>query len=264
MRTGTLIERYEEKCGELLARLLTNADPADESVRLAAAAKLREAHHRFIQNNPHLVEAQQEPQLRAAMEAAIARILKPVAAETKASNGGPEEELKPLLAQAARETGGFTLSGVLAGVSICAAGAAALILSGVASVAVGEKASRFIRFESEYQRSVPALKEAASFLRKVEADIRKRQREQPDELTKTAGTKFVTLATVSPELKLPGGLPAGTSVVVRANKAAYKILFNWPLCMAAAIGMPELVDPKRSNGLSCSNFGVWNEAGKSL
>lgn len=256
---------YGEKCREYLDRALQSADSGDTAARAAAIGKLRNAHERLITNNPQLVETGQEPFLRSAMEEIIAEYEgSPEAAPVQnqfdvPSVAGDNPARKPV---ARKPYLAFASGFVVAGLAI-----AALALSGIADVAFGAKSSRIAKFEQEHQRSIPQLHSAMAFLQAVEADIQRRQRENPEQLTEMAGERLIPLRRLDATLHAsqPKDLPRGSNVAVRANGDAYKILFNWPLCRVAAIEMPDLVDSRRSNdGLNCSHFGVWNEEGASF
>lgn len=108
---------------------------------------------------------------------------------------------------------------------------------------------------------------ANEYLIETTDKIKKLQADTPDELTKIAGKKFVSLKLINEELfeARPKGLAWTENIIVRADKNAYKVLMNSNLCTVVAIDNPELVDPKRDNKKrTCMYFGYWNEAGKKL
>src|SRR5690606_23024551 len=70
---------------------------------------------------------------------------------------------------------------------------AAMASSGAVDIAFGEKYSRVARFEQEHQRSIPQLNSAIDSLKTVEADVQRRQRENPEQLAKIAGERLVPL-----------------------------------------------------------------------
>ena len=117
------------------------------------------------------------------------------------------------------------------------------------------------KLKYQYEEALPQVPVAINFLRTVAAAIVKMQKADPAGIEAKASAKYVPLQALDPQLgkQMPASLPHGSSIIVRADKDNYKILFNWTLCGAVRVEQPEMVDPVRTKAdvLGCPYFGLW-------
>jgi hypothetical protein len=117
------------------------------------------------------------------------------------------------------------------------------------------------KLKYQYETTLPQVPVAIDMLNKVSAMVVQMQKADPAGLEAKAAKKYISLKAFAPDLdkQMPASLPIGSSIIVRADKDNYKILFSWTLCGAARIAKPEMVDPVRSkvDVLGCPYFGVW-------
>jgi hypothetical protein len=287
------MDDYKERYRRYLENLLVNAGD-DPDARLKAIATLRASHERLLINNPRLAGTDTEALLNAAVEAVIAEYSGPdgpvqagptddayVPAADERREHAHQSEAPPQPSPSfsaepaapapapARKTGLLSrhMPVFRAGAGAACAVLAVLAATSLAGVSFGDKARRAALFEEEHQRSAARLPEVVGFLGRIVEEVERMQQDNPDRLVEIAGRRFVGIQRLSRDLssQQPADLPSGSLFLVRANAEGYKVLFTWPLCRAAAIEMPHMVDPERRNdGLNCSHFGLWNEAGSGL
>lgn len=113
------------------------------------------------------------------------------------------------------------------------------------------------------EQARPLVDDTTQFLRKVRDEIISLQKSAPDELKTKAGERFVRVTEILPALGAEeAGLAGPPVTVVRADEAGYKVLVISPVCPAARLLEPDLVDLVRDKyPFVCSYFGYWNEAG---
>jgi hypothetical protein len=113
----------------------------------------------------------------------------------------------------------------------------------------------------QYDSALPHLSTAMSFLHKVSDSIVAKQKADGDALARTASANFIPLKALDPQLakQMPATLPLGTTMIVRADKDDFKILYNWTLCGTAKVAKPDMVDPvrDRADAVGCPYFGLW-------
>jgi hypothetical protein len=143
------------------------------------------------------------------------------------------------------------------------------ILGGLATAAVLVLGLQFkprdpvaAKLMQQYEATAPLLPAAVDYLHKIADAVVEMQKNDPAALeAKDSSSRFVGLGTFDPALakQFPRSMPPGSSIVIRANRKDYKVLFSWTLCGAARFTKPEMVDPVRSRAdtLGCSNFGLW-------
>jgi hypothetical protein len=150
------------------------------------------------------------------------------------------------------------LAMLVAGALLGGVAAAATMMVGFHFRPIGPVA---VELKRQYDETRPLMPAAVDYLHRVAEAVIGMQRTDPAALEAKAANKFVPVAALDPELakKLPSSMPAGSGVLVRADKDDYKILFGWTLCGAARFAKPEMVDPvrTRANVLGCPFFGVW-------
>lgn len=277
------MDDYKERYRRYLENLLVNAGN-DPDARLKAIATLRASHERLLINNPRLAGTDTEALLNAAVEAVIAEYSGPdgpvqadptgdayVPAADERREHAHQSEAPPqpspsFSAEPAARRGILSrkLPVFLAGAVAACAVLVVLAATSLAGVSFGDTARRATLFEQEHQRAAARLPEVVGFLGRIVEEVERMQQDNPDRLVEIAGRRFVGVQRLSRDLssQQPADLPSGSLFLVRANAEGYKVLFTWPLCRAAAIEMPHMVDPERRNdGLNCSHFGLWNEAG---
>lgn len=253
------MEHIRSKYRAYLERLLSGRDPADPHATEKAFTTLREAHERLMEKNPHFIENGREREFREAMEAVIQEHAIPPQPEITRPDNDTSESGAP-------QNGGYKglFTGFAAGALLVAIVAFLLVTFNVIAISTGDAAERAALFEQDFQRSVGQLETVAPFLKEVEAEILRRQKEDAVSLNELAGKKFVSLATFDKALnaKVPKPLPPGTAFIVRATDKAYKVVATGPLCRTAVMKLPDLVDPQRKrHGLNCARIGYWNKAG---
>lgn len=136
---------------------------------------------------------------------------------------------------------------------------------GLIDIAFGSDAQRRINLDSQFLADQSVIPIANDYLIAAANSVRQMQSSNPAKLEKLASKNFVSLQEINPELHKvqPKQLGKYTTVIVKADRNAYKVLMNWPLCSAAKSIYPQLVDPVRtSDGNHCSFFGYWNDAGE--
>jgi hypothetical protein len=154
--------------------------------------------------------------------------------------------------------GAASIVSALAGGAIlgCIATAAAMIL-GLQFQPYSPVAAKLMQ---QYEATAPLLPAAVDYLDKVRDAVVAMQKSDPAALEAKA-SKYVSIGSFDPALakEFPKTMPTGSSIVIRANRNDYKILFNWTLCGAARIAKPELVDPVRirTDVFGCPYFGLW-------
>lgn len=263
LRTDTFdevnVEQIRSKYRAYLGRLLSGSDPADPYATEKAYAALREAHERLMEKNPHIAENGREREFREAMEVVIQEHAIPPQPETMPRDShSSTNETSPISKYSA------LFAGFVAGALLVAFAGLLLTTFNVVVFFTGDAAARAVLFEEDFQQSVGQLEVVGKFLKKVEAEIINRQKENPVSINELAGKKIISLAVFDEALnaEAPKGLPTGTAFIVRATEKAYKVAATGPLCRAAAVNMPELVDPRHTRyGVNCLRFGYWNEAG---
>ncbi len=256
------MEQIKSKYRAYLGRLLSGSDPADPHAMEKAFVALREAHERLMDKNPHFAENGRDREFRKAMEAVIQEHATPILSETTPSKDHASRTGTP-------RDGAYKglLTGFAAGALLITITGFLLTTFNVIAISSGDAAERAALFEEDFQQSVGQLEIMAPFLKKVEAEIHRRQKEDPVSLNELAGKKFIPLANFDKGLyaKTPKRLPKGTALIVRATDKAYKVVATGPLCRTAALNMPDLVDPRHGGqGLNCLRFGYWNEAGRNF
>jgi hypothetical protein len=116
--------------------------------------------------------------------------------------------------------------------------------------------------KKQYEKTAPHVPAAIEFLQKASDAILKLQKSDPAGIEAKASKRFVALRTVDPQLdkQMPASLPPNTSIIIRADRNDFKLLFNWTLCGAVKLLKPEMVDPVRDNpdALGCPYFGLWS------
>jgi hypothetical protein len=145
---------------------------------------------------------------------------------------------------------------------------AGVVLGGLVTAAVMAFGFQFRPFDPvaatlmrQYNATAPLLPAAVDYLHKVADAVAEMQKTSPEELETKASHRFIPVSTLDPALwkQFPKSMPPGSSVVLRADKSGYKVLFNWTLCGAAYFAKPEMVDPVRARAgmLGCPYFGLW-------
>jgi hypothetical protein len=145
------------------------------------------------------------------------------------------------------------------------------ILGGIATAAAIVLGLQFQPYDpiaaklmQQYNATALLVPAAVEYLHKVTDAVVKMQKDDAAALEAIASEKSISVASLNPALwkQFPKSMPPGSSVIVRANKNDYKILFNWTLCGAARVTAPQMVDPRRaqSEALGCPYFGQWTSA----
>lgn len=155
------------------------------------------------------------------------------------------------------------LPALAAGMILGAVGAVLVMPKPLPALPKGEKALAVL--EHKYVSALPQIPIAVDFLNKVSDAVIAMQKKDRAGLEAKASKTFIGLRTLDPELakQMPASLPAGSTVIVRADGFNFKILFNWTLCGAIQIARPEMIDHVRDrvNGLGCPYFGLWTSGG---
>ena len=296
------MELYRQKYREYIDKILQNIDPSDQESVENAFAKLRESNEQMISRNEDWEVTGRAQLMRDALEDAIREqvpapdegyadlavdplsghkvsnpthdISDPIAdpsygmtaSATHVDSGSSAASAGHVSVTKTKRPGNF-LTGLAVGVGATAAAAIAVVATGLAGPNLGGQSERAALFESEYQEMLPVLDDAVRYLRTVEEEVKRRQVEDPEALTETFGRRFVSIRNLDRGLsdEITESMPRSSDILVRANETAYKVLFTWPVCRIAMLAQPDLVDPvRRGDGLHCSHFGFWNEAGASF
>ncbi|APH71821.1 hypothetical protein [Aquibium oceanicum] len=264
------MEQYKPKYVQYLSKILDGVDPGDEAQIEAGYDRLRAANEKMLDNNKHLSETGQAEELRAAVEAVIrdhreSRMGMPAAETLPEEAPVQSNRAEPVADGKNRSTRALpVVAGVVIGLALGAAGLGALAAASVVDISYGDRARIRTVLYDEFRTSTPAFESARSFLDVAEAGVKRLQAENAARLTKLAGGKFIPIGRIDANLQkqAPKNLPEGTRILVRANKEAYKVIVHGPFCRYAYVFAPELIDPKRvKDGLNCTAFGRWNEAG---
>lgn len=268
------MDNYTSKYRTLLEKILDGVDTSDRAAVEAGYGRLREANERMLAGNPRFAETGRDHAMRVSVESVIAGHAAALesAADTAAQNEGGDLTPAPAAAKRAPAVPVLTfVVGLVVGAAMIGGLAFAGIIGPVASdnaaVSAGPGDERGALWEAEYQAALPLVEASAELLGKVEEEIVKRQRDDSAAVAKLFGGKFLALRAFDPKLAgaIPKGLPRGSRVILSADAKAYKVLIAGPLCRTVALARPELVDPKRKgDGLNCTHFGRWNEAGAAL
>lgn len=151
------------------------------------------------------------------------------------------------------------LPALAVGAVLGVAGAVLLIPKPLPALPQDEKALAVL--EHKYASALPQIPIAVDYLNKVSDAVIALQKKDRAGLEAKASKRFVALRVLDPVLakQVPASLPAGSSVIVRADGFNFKILFNWTLCGAVQLARPELIDHVRDkiNGIGCPYFGLW-------
>jgi hypothetical protein len=168
---------------------------------------------------------------------------------------------------AVEEKGGKKQGGAKAALSGLVSGA---ILGGLATAAVMVFGFRFqpadpisVKLMQQYEATAPLVPAAVDYLHKVRDAVVAMQKSDPVALEAKASKHFIPVSQLDPALwkQFPKSMPPGTSVILRADNKNYKIAFNWTLCGAVRVSMPEMVNLGNSiqNTLGCQYFGIWTK-----
>ena len=255
------MDSIKQKLERQLERLMVGVDPADRAAVEGATQRFSAALDSFLRNNPEFETDGRGERLRQARDELIAEHM-----EALKSKPGPPPEPEQFAAASRGFRGGF-VTGLLAAFAVVVVVAVAGIVNNVLDISVGETAERKRLFENEFYHSIPHVEAMAEYAARVRDEIERRQAEDPESLEGVTDSRFVNIRNLDPNPwdDRPERLPRGVGLVVRADQEAYKVLVSGPLCRAAFLLRPELVDPERQrDGLSCTHFGYWNEAGEEL
>ena len=264
------MEQYRQKYREYLDKMLEGVDPEDNAQHEEALAKLRASNERMLAKDPRLQDSGRAQLMRDALEDVIRERSSPPADDDALQPAEePTAELPPPQAAASTRYAPPNRSrDFLIGLAAGAVGAIVILglvaATGTVSLLTGASAQRAQLFEENYQASLPQLEAASSYLRQIEEEVLRRQREEPAALTDAAGESFLPLYRFDGMLteQMPDNLPRGSNISVRANATAYKIIMAGPLCRIAFIAQPDLVDPRRvEDGLNCFRIALWNDEG---
>lgn len=142
-----------------------------------------------------------------------------------------------------------------------AAALVAGLIAGAGAIYLWTSARTDVLASAEQARAM--VDETARFLRTVRDEVVSQQKAAPEALTEKAGKQFVPLSAVFPDLSSEEAkLPTKPLVLVMANANAYKVIASSPLCTAAKLLEPDLVDPARDKvPFVCMHIGYWNDAG---
>jgi hypothetical protein len=159
----------------------------------------------------------------------------------------------------ARGRAGRILPALAAGVVLGGLVAAVVMVFGLGFRPYGHAAATLLR---QYNEAAPLIPAAVDYMHEVADAVAKMQKSDPAAL-EAKSSRFISVAALDPQLwkKLPRAMPARSNVIVEADKNNYKILFGWPLCAAARIAMPEMVNPVSCGAdvLGCPFFGLWTQ-----
>lgn len=276
------MDDYKQKYRQYLAKVLEGADPADASAIEAGYGRLRAANERMLETNPRFAETGRDQQLRDAIEEVIREhaeslqqadvvdgddhdaVSQPAPAPLPST---PATVVAPPPAKSSSRAGVAIGFGFLMGIVACGVIMALTTFSGLVDISTGDVAARKAALEADYEKWRPQVEPAVAYLRKIEAEVKRRQAADPQAVNKLAGDSFIQLTRFDQKLadEMPKDFPRGANVILRANTEAYKILFSWHLCRPVSMVRPTLVDPKRAvDNLNCGAFGVWNPAGASF
>lgn len=273
------MDTYKDKYRQFLDKALQDVDPHDDAAIRTVFRRLRDANEKMLQKQPRLAQTADGQKLRELVEEVIAerasaarparpeKPVPPAKTPPPASESPAGKPAQPTPRAAPRPRARSWLppvAGFIAGLMLAVAGAVGAIFFGVADISMGAQAERKAVLEREYQRALPQLEAMLGYLARIEAEVQRRQREDPEGLESLAGERLVVVRQFDAALaaELPANQQRGTVVSLRATRDGYKILSNWILCRTAAVARPDLVDPRRAGeGLNCSHFGLWNEAG---
>jgi hypothetical protein len=275
-----MLDEKAKKYQEVLHRALNSLVAQNCTEREAGYEKLRKASDALLDKNRLAFGPEVVAQLRGTLEAMITdhrRHSQEPELETSPAGAIEAPGAKPigtgLPHQEVRGRGSLGLRnhlivgimGAFIGSAVVLIGLITLSATGLISISLtaeGPTATE-TALKAAYEAKLPEVEIAAAFLERLRKEVIARQQNDPSGLSALASDKFVKLKTAMPELaaQLPKKLPKGSAVILRADAAGYKILFNWPLCATVQYTKPDLVDPVRARKvLGCSHFGVWNEA----
>ncbi|MGN6464725.1 MAG: hypothetical protein ACTHLP_04480 [Rhizobiaceae bacterium] len=151
------------------------------------------------------------------------------------------------------------LSGLVAGAILGGAATAATMTFGFHFKPESAVAATLMR---QYNQAAPLVPVAVDYLHKVADSVVEMQKNDPAALEAKA-SKYTSVAALDPGLwkMFPRSMPPGSSVIIRADRNDYKVLFTWTLCGAVRFERPEMVDLVRARAdvIGCPYFGLWSQ-----
>lgn len=248
-----------EKYKSNLEKIIAAKDPSSGRVLDDSIAELRLMNEHIIQKHADLRDTARGEQMRQAFNEVVNEFRTEETARVKLARKQHEKSLLGSLRI------GNILAGMAAGGVSIVCLFAAMQFAGIIDVALGQDAQRRLKLDRQFLSDHAAIPIANSYLMKVVKSVTDMQSQDAVRLEKIAGKRFVSLKEIDPALDKarPKQLGKYSSVIVRADRNAYKVLLNWRLCTAAKWAMPKLIDPVRgTDGDHCSHFGYWNAAGE--
>ncbi|MEJ5083865.1 hypothetical protein [Ochrobactrum sp. MYb379] len=253
------MQKLREKYKSELKKIIAGNDPSSGNVLEDSIADLRRMNERIIQKRADLRDTARGNQMRQALDAVVNEFRATEAARIKSANNQHDNKFRDGLG-AGSVFAGITTAGIAA---VCLV--AAMQYFGVIDIAFGADAQRRLKLDQQFLTDHAAIPVADSYLKKAVKAVTDMQSQAPAKLEEIAGKQFVSLKEIDPALDKakPEQLGKYSSIVVRADKTAYKVLMNWRFCTAAKWAKPQLIDPVRgTDGDHCSHFGYWNAAGE--
>lgn len=255
------MDKLKQNYLDALEKALRTQDPSITDVIEKVILNLRASNERMIEAKNSTLSEDKIKKIRFVFDQAAEEFRNAHTARSKSFKKTFEKSLKNL------EKTSSLLKGIIIGVAAIVA--TMIILNEISLINISLRGNIKAQTElyNNYVNERNLARLANDYLVQATDKIKEMQVSSPDELTKIAGEKFVSLKLIDEELfkARPRGLAGSENIIVQADKNAFKVLMNSNLCSVVAIDKQELVDPKRKPKIrTCMYFGYWNKAGEKL
>ncbi|MGU3576412.1 hypothetical protein ACLBWZ_12795 [Brucellaceae bacterium C25G] len=255
------MDKLKQNYLDALAKALRAQDPSVPDVIEKVIYNLRASNESMIDTKKSVLSADKIKKIRFVFDQAAEEFRRAHSERSKSFKKTFEKSLKTF------ETTSSLLKGIIIGVAAIIGVVILLNEINLINISLRGNIKAQTELYNNYVNERNLARLANDYLAQATDKIKDIQARNPDELTKIAGEKFVSLQTIDAELfkARPKGLAWSENIIVQADQNAYKVLMNSNLCSVVAIDKPELIDPKRKpKNRTCMYFGYWNKAGEKL